>query len=297
MNGGAPFTLTHEPDQPILFSDDWTLDSINVAETHGLDQDLVTNYALNSSTTDRSQDGTFLIFNPPGQANEPEIVTGYRDHRSDITVLLGGRSDPASVVDVVWLEIFGLRVEFDPATRDLFIFSGSTGTPTRLEFGRNQAIQGPTSPGTPILLVVRYNAQLDLITLFIGPNKVFEESTSVTGVASSGTGLRMSAGADWGGINTSAAQTDRRGARVVAAAIPDSRIRQLVGSVVQDVRSIDFENFGLTLGRAALRVPDDRLIFGNIVTAGYDVVRDTDCLLYTSPSPRDKRQSRMPSSA
>ena len=24
---------------------------------------------------------------------------------------------------------------------------------------------------------------------------------------------------------------------------------------------------------------------------------DTDCLLYTSPSPRDKRQSRMPSSA
>ena len=25
--------------------------------------------------------------------------------------------------------------------------------------------------------------------------------------------------------------------------------------------------------------------------------RDTHCLLYTSPSPRDKRQSRMPSSA
>ena len=26
-------------------------------------------------------------------------------------------------------------------------------------------------------------------------------------------------------------------------------------------------------------------------------IRDTICLLYTSPSPRDKRQSRMPSSA
>ena len=26
-------------------------------------------------------------------------------------------------------------------------------------------------------------------------------------------------------------------------------------------------------------------------------VKDIDCLLYTSPSPRDKRQSRMPSSA
>ena len=28
-----------------------------------------------------------------------------------------------------------------------------------------------------------------------------------------------------------------------------------------------------------------------------EVVRNEDCLLYTSPSPRDKRQSRMPSSA
>ena len=28
-----------------------------------------------------------------------------------------------------------------------------------------------------------------------------------------------------------------------------------------------------------------------------EVMQDIDCLLYTSPSPRDKRQSRMPSSA
>ena len=30
---------------------------------------------------------------------------------------------------------------------------------------------------------------------------------------------------------------------------------------------------------------------------GEDIVALCDCLLYTSPSPRDKRQSRMPSSA
>ena len=30
---------------------------------------------------------------------------------------------------------------------------------------------------------------------------------------------------------------------------------------------------------------------------GTDYLLVTDCLLYTSPSPRDKRQSRMPSSA
>ena len=32
------------------------------------------------------------------------------------------------------------------------------------------------------------------------------------------------------------------------------------------------------------------------ITIEYDV-QHKDCLLYTSPSPRDKRQSRMPSSA
>ena len=33
------------------------------------------------------------------------------------------------------------------------------------------------------------------------------------------------------------------------------------------------------------------------VLLGMYVILITDCLLYTSPSPRDKRQSRMPSSA
>ena len=30
---------------------------------------------------------------------------------------------------------------------------------------------------------------------------------------------------------------------------------------------------------------------------GADVINDSDCLLYTSPSPRDRSLSRMPSSA
>ena len=38
-----------------------------------------------------------------------------------------------------------------------------------------------------------------------------------------------------------------------------------------------------------------RTIFGDLVP--YDKMWRTGCLLYTSPSPRDKRQSRMPSSA
>ena len=35
----------------------------------------------------------------------------------------------------------------------------------------------------------------------------------------------------------------------------------------------------------------------NSLIGGSSLTSDIDCLLYTSPSPRDKRQSRMPSSA
>ena len=36
---------------------------------------------------------------------------------------------------------------------------------------------------------------------------------------------------------------------------------------------------------------------GKVVVVAFLFTRCPDCLLYTSPSPRDKRQSRMPSSA
>ena len=37
------------------------------------------------------------------------------------------------------------------------------------------------------------------------------------------------------------------------------------------------------------------LTFAN--KADYDKIQEDDCLLYTSPSPRDRQKSRMPSSA
>ena len=40
-----------------------------------------------------------------------------------------------------------------------------------------------------------------------------------------------------------------------------------------------------------------RRIEAGLLSAGQDFDKNTNCLLYTSPSPRDKRQSRMPSSA
>ena len=46
-----------------------------------------------------------------------------------------------------------------------------------------------------------------------------------------------------------------------------------------------------------LRGLKENVIMGRLVPAGTGCIHYKDCLLYTSPSPRDKRQSRMPSSA
>ena len=48
---------------------------------------------------------------------------------------------------------------------------------------------------------------------------------------------------------------------------------------------------------AAVAVPRYLDSISNAEEAAEDAVISSICLLYTSPSPRDKRQSRMPSSA
>ena len=45
---------------------------------------------------------------------------------------------------------------------------------------------------------------------------------------------------------------------------------------------------------SAYKLADDRLTYDTIAQAGH---LNQDCLLYTSPSPRDRTRSRMPSSA
>ena len=42
---------------------------------------------------------------------------------------------------------------------------------------------------------------------------------------------------------------------------------------------------------------DDAMKVAMLRAAEFAAEQNKDCLLYTSPSPRDKRQSRMPSSA
>ena len=49
-----------------------------------------------------------------------------------------------------------------------------------------------------------------------------------------------------------------------------------------------------SLGRSVFNYPEDQITGKQNY---YNLVVDLDCLLYTSPSPRDRQKSRMPSSA
>ena len=67
---------------------------------------------------------------------------------------------------------------------------------------------------------------------------------------------------------------------------------------------ISYKPLWHTLLERDMRKEDLRLAAGmttnmiaNMSKEGKHISMDTFCLLYTSPSPRDKRQSRMPSSA
>ena len=68
--------------------------------------------------------------------------------------------------------------------------------------------------------------------------------------------------------------------------VAPSGVWELVGSGIDGFLELD------EFGQAAVAVSAD----GQTVATGTRTY-EVDCLLYTSPSPRDKRQSRMPSSA
>ena len=64
------------------------------------------------------------------------------------------------------------------------------------------------------------------------------------------------------------------------------------GKLAKSVKFVDTQDIGDPVKKAQEYYDDglDELVF-------YDITASSDCLLYTSPSPRDLSTSRMPSSA
>ena len=85
--------------------------------------------------------------------------------------------------------------------------------------------------------------------------------------------------------------------------LPDGTFRNPEGSPVRsnDVK-FSYRTFIKEKKKIDTTVPKDHVIEKKVVKENLEKFKDDDyiawiCLLYTSPSPRDKRQSRMPSSA
>ena len=88
-----------------------------------------------------------------------------------------------------------------------------------------------------------------------------------------------------------AAQLIAQGGKLLAGGqslLPSMRLRLANPEKIVDLNSI--------AELAGIRREGNALVIG-AMTRHADVASSADCLLYTSPSPRDKRQSRMPSSA
>lgn len=249
------------PGAVMAFSDKWDLNFVNNG-SYGLDTNLTSNYPLNTSSTDASENGTYRLYTPPTLTTHPQITTGFRNFRSDITLFLRGRKNAASVTDVVFFDLLGFRLFYDQVSRDLFLFVGSTGTPDRYDYGRNQ----PLRAGSPAVLCLRWNAVTQTVSLIIGNLKVEPNAITATGSPASGTGLQLFDDADY------------KDARVIAACATDEQVNQILNELSGlDLRSFELESENWRSAAQAYPVPSEP--FGAYVT-DYAVDETPDDVLF-----------------
>ena len=120
---------------------------------------------------------------------------------------------------------------------------------------------------------------------------VYGQTVAITG-ASGGLGREL------------AQQAAQRGARLALMARNETKLSELANELGDDVLVFTGDVTSAENAKKFIEATVekfgalDQLIAnaGQSMWADFDQIEDT-CLLYTSPSPRDKRQSRMPSSA
>ena len=84
--------------------------------------------------------------------------------------------------------------------------------------------------------------------------------------------------------------------RIFTVMINPDRIRDLIGPGGKHIRGIVDET-GVEIDVDDTGTVNVAAVDGTAAAKAIELIRGYTCLLYTSPSPRDKRQSRMPSSA
>ena len=87
---------------------------------------------------------------------------------------------------------------------------------------------------------------------------------------------------------------------VSVAAAPDDQAATALVGVLDGIDGLDITAKQVPLGdvdELSKRVEDGRLTVGVVFPKDFSTQLTTGCLLYTSPSPRDRTRSRMPSSA
>jgi len=241
---GKPLVLPSDPNEIMLFADRWDTDFLNVAELYGADSNLASNYPLSSDPNDASEDGKWRLFSPPTNQDEPEIVSGYRDFRNDLTIFVRIRNPTSFSNDIIVVQVLGLRLFYETATGNLFLFVGDAGTPERYQYGTNFDF----GDGRVATFALRFNAATEQFSLHHNGVKVLPTGSSTTGAASSGTGLILCQSADYGV------------AFAVASCLPDLLIEQILNGFAGDVRLFEIVPQHWRLSPRRVPIPD--LIWG-----------------------------------
>ena len=218
---GKPLVLSSHLDEVLLLADVWDVNFVNGGNLYGNDQNLSSNYPLATSATDASENGKWRLFSPPSNQDHPEVASGYRNFRTDITVVVVLRRPAAGTNAITIIELLGLRLQYDVITSNLWLFEGDTGTPTRHEFGTQFSL----AASRKVTFALRYNSVTGQFSVVEGDRVLAPVSTTVTGTAASASSLELCVAADYAS------------AFVIAACVPDNILFKVLGEFAGDISS------------------------------------------------------------
>ena len=225
--------------------------------------------------------------------------SAYRTQRNNSSTYVGDNARGTTVTAAKFDEkVNGFRLGAPIIKNKLFIF-GNFESIERTEPGTNWISEGSPLTGTQISRV-KYN---DMKTLSDFMRTKFGYETGPwEGYSNTNTSNKFLIRTDWN-INDKNKLTLRYVHHNSEAQINVSNsLSAGAGNRTDQFNAMSFQNSGYTIQdntRSAVLELNSTLsknLFNNLIVS-YDKQIENSCLLYTSPSPRDRQKSRMPSSA